>query len=99
MMFYVQGQDLWKVVGGSETTPSTEDSNVILRKWRMNTNKTMFGLKTTISIFGMTRQANKTMFGLKTTISTFGLTRQANKTMFDLKTTINTFGMIRPYLG
>ncbi|XP_068666666.1 uncharacterized protein [Aristolochia californica] len=46
---YLQGQDLWEVVGGSETTqPVTEDANGILRKWKIKASKTMFALKTTI---------------------------------------------------
>ncbi|KAL4563865.1 hypothetical protein LXL04_027913 [Taraxacum kok-saghyz] len=37
-----------KVVGGSETTPSEEDVNGVLRKWRIKAGKTMFSSKTTI---------------------------------------------------
>ena len=48
MMSYLQGQDLWEVVGGSETMPPEEDSNGALRKWRIKADKTMFALKTTI---------------------------------------------------
>ena len=60
MMFYLQRQDLWEVVGGSETMPPEEDSNGALRKQRIKADKSMFALKTTIekrcqSTFGMTR--------------------------------------------
>ncbi|KAE8708930.1 hypothetical protein F3Y22_tig00110332pilonHSYRG00561 [Hibiscus syriacus] len=49
MESYLQGQDLWEVVGGGEVTqPATEDANGILRKWKIKVGKTMFALKTTI---------------------------------------------------
>ena len=48
MMSYLQGQDLWEIVGGCETTPPEEDSNGALRKWRIKVGKAMFALKTTI---------------------------------------------------
>ncbi|XP_070035280.1 uncharacterized protein [Nicotiana tomentosiformis] len=45
----VQGQDLWKVVNGSEVTqPEAEDGNGTLRKWRIKAGKSMFALQTTI---------------------------------------------------
>ncbi|KAE8706148.1 tir-nbs resistance protein [Hibiscus syriacus] len=49
MESYLQGQDLWEVVGGGEVTqPAAEDANGILRKWKIKADKTMFALKTTI---------------------------------------------------
>ncbi|XP_068639373.1 uncharacterized protein [Aristolochia californica] len=46
---YLQGQDLWEVVGGCEVTqPAVEDANGILRKWKFKTSKAMFSLKTTV---------------------------------------------------
>ncbi|KAL9418473.1 hypothetical protein AB3S75_036436 [Citrus x aurantiifolia] len=46
---YLQGQDLWEVVGGSEVTqPAAEDANGVLRKWKIKAGKAMFALKTTI---------------------------------------------------
>nr|KAJ0206902.1 hypothetical protein LSAT_V11C500256870 [Lactuca sativa] len=48
MKSYLQGQDLWEVVGGSETTPPEEDVNGALRKWKIKAGKAMFALKTTI---------------------------------------------------
>ncbi|KAL7586905.1 hypothetical protein Lser_V15G39190 [Lactuca serriola] len=48
MKSYLQGQDLWEVVGGSETTPQEEDVNGTLRKWKIKAGKAMFALKTTI---------------------------------------------------
>lgn len=48
MMSYLQGQDLWEVVGGSEVMPPEEDANGALRKWRIKAGKAMFALKTTI---------------------------------------------------
>ncbi|KAE8676544.1 hypothetical protein F3Y22_tig00111584pilonHSYRG00119 [Hibiscus syriacus] len=49
MESYLQGQDLWEVVGGGEVTqPATEDANGILRKWKIKADKAMFALKTTI---------------------------------------------------
>ncbi|KAH0722906.1 hypothetical protein KY290_005570 [Solanum tuberosum] len=48
-MSYMQGQDLWKVVNGSEVTqPEAEDANGTLRKWKIKAGKAMLALKTTI---------------------------------------------------
>ncbi|KAE8675571.1 tir-nbs resistance protein [Hibiscus syriacus] len=49
MESYLQGQDLWEVVGDGEVTqPTAEDANGILRKWKIKAGKAMFALKTTI---------------------------------------------------
>ncbi|KAG6517284.1 hypothetical protein ZIOFF_020669 [Zingiber officinale] len=48
MESYLQGQDLWEVVGGSEATQPAEDVNGILRKWKIKAGKAMFALKITI---------------------------------------------------
>ena len=48
MRSYLQGQDLWEIIGGSETMPAVEDSNDALRKWRIKAGKAMFALKATI---------------------------------------------------
>jgi hypothetical protein len=49
MMSYIQGQDLWEVVNGSETLqPEAEDTNGTLRKWKIKVGKALFALKTTI---------------------------------------------------
>ncbi|KAK3030596.1 hypothetical protein RJ639_039682 [Escallonia herrerae] len=49
MMSYIQGQDLWEVVNGSEVTqPEAEDTNGTLRKWKIKAGKAMFALKTTV---------------------------------------------------
>ncbi|KAG6498334.1 hypothetical protein ZIOFF_046246 [Zingiber officinale] len=48
MESYLQGQDLWEVVGGSEATQPAEDANGILRKWNIKAGKAMFALKITI---------------------------------------------------
>ncbi|KAJ0112855.1 hypothetical protein Patl1_01721 [Pistacia atlantica] len=49
MESYLQGQDLWEVVGGDEVTqPAVEDANGILQKWKIKAGKAMFALKTTI---------------------------------------------------
>ena len=48
MMSYLQGHDLWEIVGGCETTLSEDDSNGALRKWRIKAGKAMFALKITI---------------------------------------------------
>ncbi|CAN6716841.1 unnamed protein product [Malus baccata var. baccata] len=49
MESYLQGQDLWEVVGGGEVTQlAAEDANGILRKWKIKAGKAMFALKTTI---------------------------------------------------
>jgi len=49
IMSYMQGQDLWEVVNGSEVTqPEAEDANETLRQWKIKVGKAMFALKTTI---------------------------------------------------
>ena len=48
IMSYLQGQDLWEIVGRCETTPPKEDFKGALRKWRIKADKAMFVLKTTI---------------------------------------------------
>ncbi|KAJ0546766.1 putative RNA-directed DNA polymerase [Helianthus annuus] len=49
LMSYLQGQDLWEVVNGSETVaPLREDQNGVLRKWRVKAGKALFVLKTTV---------------------------------------------------
>lgn len=49
MSSYMQGQDLWEVVNGSEVTrPVAEDANGSLRKWKIKAGKALFALKTTI---------------------------------------------------
>ncbi|KAI3816801.1 hypothetical protein L1987_16506 [Smallanthus sonchifolius] len=45
---YLQGQDLWEVVNGSETTQPEEDAQGALRKWKIKAGKAMFVLKTTV---------------------------------------------------
>ena len=47
MESYLQGQDLWEIIGGSETTPPEEDA-AAMRKWRIKAGKAMFAIKTTI---------------------------------------------------
>ena len=48
MMSYMQGQDLWEVVNGSEAMQPAEDTNGTLRKWKIKASKAMFALKTTV---------------------------------------------------
>jgi len=44
----MQGQDLWEIVNGSETTaPLREDANGILKTWKIKAGKALFILKTT----------------------------------------------------
>ena len=46
MKSYLQGQDLWDVVGGTEVNPP-EDA-AALKKWNIKAGKVMFVIKTTI---------------------------------------------------
>ncbi|KAG4125412.1 hypothetical protein ERO13_D10G094150v2 [Gossypium hirsutum] len=46
-MLYLQGQDLWEVVNGNESTQPEENENGVLRKWKIKAGKAMFALKTT----------------------------------------------------
>ena len=48
MESYLQGQDLWEVVVGAETTPPPEDDAGNIRKWTIKVGKAMFAIKTTI---------------------------------------------------
>ena len=48
MISYLQGHDLWEIVGRCETTPPEDDSNGALCIWRIKVGRTMFVLKTTI---------------------------------------------------
>ncbi|CAN6721640.1 unnamed protein product [Malus baccata var. baccata] len=48
MESYLQGQDLWDVVGGNEVTQPEEDTSGTLRKWKIKASKAMFTLKTTV---------------------------------------------------
>ena len=47
MESYLQGQDLWDVVGEHETTTPLEEADV-LRKWKIKAGKAMFVLKKTV---------------------------------------------------
>ena len=46
MESYLQGQDLWEIVGGNEVTPP-EDA-AALKKWKIKAGKTTFAIRTTI---------------------------------------------------
>ncbi|XP_076925567.1 uncharacterized protein LOC143588461 [Bidens hawaiensis] len=48
MSSYLQGQDLWEVVQGSNTTQPRIDTNGAINKWKVKVGKAMFALKTTI---------------------------------------------------
>ncbi|KAG8364306.1 hypothetical protein BUALT_Bualt19G0115000 [Buddleja alternifolia] len=48
MSSYMQGQDLWEVVNGSEVSQPADNVNGALRKWKIKAGKAMFALKTTI---------------------------------------------------
>ncbi|XP_021821223.1 uncharacterized protein LOC110762835, partial [Prunus avium] len=48
MESYLQGQDLWDVVGGNDVAQPREDNSDALRKWKIKAGKAMFALKTTI---------------------------------------------------
>jgi hypothetical protein len=45
---YLQGQDSWEVVNGSETTQPEEDAQGVLGKWKIKAGHAMFVLKTTV---------------------------------------------------
>ena len=49
MESYLQGQDLWEVIVGTEvTSPPPDDEAGNIRKWKINVGKAMFAIKTTI---------------------------------------------------
>ncbi|XXG49380.1 hypothetical protein AAC387_Pa02g3582 [Persea americana] len=45
---YLEGQDLWEIVGGIDTTAPTNDNVEAMRKWRIKAGKAMFILRTTV---------------------------------------------------
>ena len=45
---YLQGQDLWEIIGGTDTTAPTNDNAKALRKWRIKARKAVFILRTTV---------------------------------------------------
>ena len=47
MESYLQGQDLWEIIGGSETA-QPPDNDTTSKKWKVRAGKTMFAMKTTI---------------------------------------------------
>ena len=46
MESYLQGQDLWEIIGGSEVEQPREAG--ALKKWKVKAGKAMFAIKTTI---------------------------------------------------
>lgn len=46
--WYLQGQDLWEVVGDSEIIAPAPKNGEALRKWRIKAAKTMFASNTTV---------------------------------------------------
>jgi hypothetical protein len=48
MESYLQGQYLWEIVDGNETTPPSEEDAAALRRWKIKVGKAMFAMKTTI---------------------------------------------------
>ncbi|XP_076900142.1 uncharacterized protein LOC143599333 [Bidens hawaiensis] len=45
---YLQGQDLWEVVNGGDTTLPRIDTNGAINNWRIKVGKSLFVLKTTV---------------------------------------------------
>ncbi|GMI77806.1 hypothetical protein HRI_001449800 [Hibiscus trionum] len=45
---YLQGQDLWEIVAGTDTTPPPKENAEALRKWNIKAGKALYILKTTI---------------------------------------------------
>ncbi|XP_050216406.1 uncharacterized protein LOC126667468 [Mercurialis annua] len=46
MQFYLLGQDLWEIVGGSETIPPTNEND--LKKWKVRAGKAMYALSISV---------------------------------------------------
>lgn len=46
MQFYLLGQDLWEIVGGSETSPPTTQDD--LKKWKIRAGKVMYALSISV---------------------------------------------------
>ncbi|GMI95722.1 hypothetical protein HRI_003241500 [Hibiscus trionum] len=45
---YLQGQDLWEIVAGTDTTPPPKENAEALRKWKIKAGRALYILKTTI---------------------------------------------------
>ena len=45
---YLQGQDIWEIVGSTDTTALASDNAEALHKWRIKARKAMFVLRTTM---------------------------------------------------
>ncbi|GMI80094.1 hypothetical protein HRI_001678700 [Hibiscus trionum] len=45
---YLQGQDLWEIVAGTDTTPPPKENAEALRKWNIKAGRALYILKTTI---------------------------------------------------
>ncbi|KAL4196505.1 hypothetical protein AMTRI_Chr04g183600 [Amborella trichopoda] len=48
MESYLQGQDLWEVIGGIKTIPPVRENTKVLRRWRIEAGKAMFALEITV---------------------------------------------------
>lgn len=48
MMSYLEGQDLWEVVGGSDITPPPTEKAEELKKWKIRAGKAMYVLKISV---------------------------------------------------
>ena len=45
---YLQGQNSWEIVGGTDTTAPTNDNAKALQKWQIKAGKAMFVLRITV---------------------------------------------------
>ncbi len=48
MESYLQGHDLWEIVGGSDTVPPSSENAEALCKWKIKAKNALFVLKTTV---------------------------------------------------
>ncbi|XP_057508536.1 uncharacterized protein LOC130791411 [Actinidia eriantha] len=74
---YLEGQDLWEVVGGDSTQPPKEAE--ALRKWKIKVGKAMYVLKTTIEdeLLGRIRDDDSPKMAWDTFASLFSKTNDA----------------------
>lgn len=48
MESYLQDQDLWKIIGGSDSTPPSAEDADALEMWWIKAEKALFAIKITI---------------------------------------------------
>ena len=85
MMSYLEGQDLWETVGGSDTTPPSQENAEALRKWKIKAGKAMYALKISVDpeLLGHIKDARTPKDAWDTLASLFSKTNDARLQMLE----------------